>query len=86
MAIILRLPSGELDKILPEPRQGSYIWMAFYGHAGEFKEYCFALAMLLYILSIYLRMGNRSVALATAAEVAPQAAPSAVEAATVKSK
>ena len=40
------------------PRNG-YAYMAFVDPAGEFKEYCFALVMLLYLLSVYTRARRR---------------------------
>ena len=33
-----------------------YAYLAFIAPAGEFKEYCFAMVMLLYLLSVYLRL------------------------------
>lgn len=47
---------------MPEwPRDG-YAYMAFIDPAGEFKEYCFALVIFLYLLSVHLRARNVEVA------------------------
>lgn len=58
MAIILRLPK-RLEDILGSPQNGSYSDMAFFQGSGEFKEYCYALVIMFYVLSIYMRMGFR---------------------------
>jgi len=38
--------------------RGRYGYLALIDPAGEFKEYCFALVMLLYLLSVYIRVRN----------------------------
>ncbi|MHC4295616.1 MAG: hypothetical protein ACYSTL_08535 [Planctomycetota bacterium] len=59
MAIVMRLPD-KIGKIfsLQVPRD-SYLAMSLIRASGEFKEYCFAIAILLYVLSIYIRMGRK---------------------------
>jgi len=49
----------KLIKLVRRPAAGSYLDLAVMEPGGEFKEYCFALVMLLYLLSVYLRMGPR---------------------------
>ncbi len=58
MVIFLRLPK-RLEDVLGAPPNASYADMAFFQGSGEFKEYCFAIVMMFYILSVYLRMGSR---------------------------
>jgi len=50
------------------PRDG-YAYMALVDPAGELKEYAFALVILVYIFSIYRRMGKPDAALLTASAV-----------------
>lgn len=49
----------KLLKMVGRPAKGSYFDLAVMEPGGEFKEYCFALTMLLYLLSVYLRMGPK---------------------------
>ncbi len=58
MAILLRLPDKIADYFPPLPKD-HYVTMALIKGSGEFKEYCFALAIMLYLLSIYVRMGPK---------------------------
>ncbi len=58
MAILFRIPD-KIDKLLPEIPWESYLSMAFFRASGEFKEYCFAMAIMLYVLSIHARMRRR---------------------------
>jgi hypothetical protein len=58
MAILLRLPD-RLEHVLAAPPDDSYLGRAIYRASGEFKEYCFAMVMLFYLLSVYLRMGKK---------------------------
>jgi len=58
MAVFLRLPN-RLHHWLGAPPTESYLARAVFRYSGEFKEYCFALIILLYLLSVYLRMGLR---------------------------
>ncbi|MDY7011251.1 MAG: hypothetical protein SVV80_10945 [Planctomycetota bacterium] len=58
MVIFLRLPK-RLEDVLGAPPSGSYTDMAFFQGSGEFKEYCYALVIMFYILSVYLRMRSR---------------------------
>ncbi len=60
MAVLMRLPD-KLDHYFTPPAKGSYLNLAFFETAGEFKELCFALVMLLYLWSVYLRIGPRKV-------------------------
>lgn len=57
MAAFSTVPEKIFDLI---GRPEGYLRMAFIDPAGEFKEYCFALVILLYLLSIYLRMGRQT--------------------------
>jgi hypothetical protein len=58
MVVFLRLPK-RLEDVLGAPPSASYADMAFFQGSGEFKEYCFAIVMMFYILSVYLRMAPR---------------------------
>ncbi|MDY6913290.1 MAG: hypothetical protein SVT52_02375 [Planctomycetota bacterium] len=58
MAVLFRIPHS-LRHLIGRPAPGSYSSMAIYEASGEFKEYCYALVILLYLLSIFLRMGPR---------------------------
>ncbi len=58
MAILLRLPK-RLEDVLGAPPSESYADMAFFKGTGEFKEYCYALVIMFYMLSVYLRMRPR---------------------------
>ena len=51
----------KLLKHFRPPLRGTYLSLALVEPAGEFKEYCYAIVMLLYLLSVYLRMGVRRV-------------------------
>ncbi len=55
MAVLLRLP----DKLFGPQAPDSYLSLSLIRASGEFKEYCFALAILVYVLSVYARMGRR---------------------------
>ena len=63
MAVLLRLPD-RLDNYFAPPAKGSYLDLAFFAGSGEYKEVCFAAMMLLYLLSVYLRTGERAAAAA----------------------
>lgn len=58
MAVLLRLPD-RLEHLLAAPPDDSYVGRAVFRASGEFKEYCFAVVMLFYLLSVYLRMGPK---------------------------
>ena len=58
MAVLLRLPN-RLEHVLPSPPDDSYLGRAIFRASGEFKEYCFAVVMLFYLLSLYMRMGRK---------------------------
>ncbi len=58
MAILLRLPK-RMEHILGAPSSGSYADLAFFKGSGEFKEYCYAMVIMFYMLSVYLRMRSR---------------------------
>ena len=45
--------------IVPELPVDSYWTMSLVGATGELKEYCISLAMLFFVISIYLRMGPK---------------------------
>ncbi len=55
IAILLRLPK-RLEDIMDTPPDGSYADMAFFQGSGEFKEYCYAMVIMFFVLSVYLRM------------------------------
>ena len=59
MAVLLRIPHS-LRHILGRPAPGSYGSMAAYEASGEFKEYCYALVILFYLLSVFLRIGPKN--------------------------
>lgn len=59
MAVLLRLPD-RLEHVLHAPPDDSYLGRAIFRASGEFKEYCFAVVILFYLLSVYLRMGKKS--------------------------
>ena len=41
--------------------KGRYAYLAFVDPAGEFKEYCFAMVMLFYLLSVYIRVRHNPI-------------------------
>lgn len=59
LAVLSTVPEKLLRAHAPTVRKGDYLWMACVKYAGEFKEYCFALVILLYFLSIHLRLRAR---------------------------
>ena len=56
LAVFSTIPEKLFRASAPLMPERSYLSMAFVTRSGEFKEYCFALVMLLYVLSVYLRM------------------------------
>ena len=43
------------------PAQDTYVRMAFLAPAGELKEYCYGMMILLYAISLYLRTRNQTI-------------------------
>ena len=58
LAAVSTVPE-KLIKLAYRPAYGSYLSLAVMEPGGEFKECCFAGVMLLYLLSIYVRMGRK---------------------------
>ncbi len=58
MAVLLRLPD-HLKGLLGSPSDRSYFGKAFLRDGGEWKELYFALLILMYVLSVYVRLGRR---------------------------
>ncbi len=58
MAVVLRLPD-HLKGLLGSPSDRSYFGKAFLRDGGEWKELYFALLILMYLLSVYVRLGRR---------------------------
>jgi hypothetical protein len=61
MALVLRMPN-KLDELMPASwlQDGTYPNMALMESAGEYKEYCFAMAMLLWAAAVWLRLPARA--------------------------
>lgn len=60
MGLGLRL-AQKIVKAAGVEKDDSYLGMSLLQAAGEFLEYCFALAIMLFVLSIYARMGPKSI-------------------------
>lgn len=59
MALCLRLPEKLTKLAGVRPHEDTYIGKAFFRDSGEFTEFYYALVILLYLLSVYLRMRRR---------------------------
>ena len=59
MAICLREAHKLAKSMDAAPAKQSYLGKALFRDSGEFKELYFALAILFYLLSVYLRMGKK---------------------------
>ena len=61
LAVLSTVPRKIMLKVLHVPRGTDYLNLVFVEQAGEFKEYCAAMAILFYVLSVWLRrrsLGN----------------------------
>lgn len=56
LAVLSNIPEKILRATGASPAVGSYLDLAVMEPGGEFKECCFALVMLLYLLSVYVRL------------------------------
>ncbi len=59
MALLLRLPHKFPD-VFPRDPETTYIAMSLLNGSGEFKEYCFAMAILIYVAVVYAKMGKKT--------------------------
>jgi len=64
LAAFCTVPEKLLKATIGRPPEGSYLSLAVMEPGGEFKEYCFAAVMLLYLLSVYIRLRGREPAAA----------------------
>ncbi len=58
LALLLRVPS-KLPSLFPQTPRDGYLSLALLRAAGEFKEYAFAMAILIYVLSVYARLPTK---------------------------
>lgn len=56
LASLSTVPEKLFKAFAPNLPQDGYLFMAFVKPGGEFKEYCFAMVMMFYLLSVYSRM------------------------------
>jgi len=59
LAVGMRLAHDIVEHVGVEPARGTFLDQAFFRDSGEFMEFYFALAILFYLLSVYLRMGKK---------------------------
>lgn len=60
LSALAKTPSHLITRLLGEPARESYAWMALYRPGGEVKEYAFALLLLLYVLSLHIRLKSEA--------------------------
>lgn len=59
MGLLLRLPYRLVGYIAPDLPPDNYWHMSLVGATGELKEYFISLAMLFFVISVYIRMGPK---------------------------
>jgi hypothetical protein len=59
LAVVSTVPEKVLDAWWPQA-EGSYLDLGFVEAGGEFKEYCYAMVMLLYFMSVHARLRRRA--------------------------
>jgi len=59
LGMLWRMPHKLKGFIAPDLSERNYWDMALVGATGELKEYCMSLAMLFFVVSIYIRMGPK---------------------------
>ena len=63
MGMLSRVPHKLVKYVAPDLPADNYWSMALVGATGELKEYCMALTMLFFVISIYIRMGPKKTAM-----------------------
>jgi hypothetical protein len=62
MGMLSRVPHKLVKYVAPDLPADNYWSMSLVGATGELKEYCMSLAMLFFVISIYVRMGPKKTA------------------------